>query len=183
MPTPASFAAWRPPPRVSCPSAAPAPSTRARRGPAATTPARCSTWSDTWTRSSAPSRRIRVYFARAGEQSHGFMRGRPSTAGQVRCGALIALLLVGLACRCEAPESRTLFVVHAGDMEGELLPREGEGGIARFSALVRALRALDPERTLVVAAGATFIPWPAPAVRPGGPAAPALDHRVPARHA
>lgn len=105
------------------------------------------------------------------------MRGRPSTAGQVRCGALIALLLVGLACRCEAPESRTLFVVHAGDMEGELLPREGEGGIARFSALVRALRDLDPERTLVVAAGDTFMPGPALGVRLEGLPAVALAHR------
>jgi len=105
------------------------------------------------------------------------MRRRPSTAGRGRRGAVVVLFLAWSACRCEAPSARTLYIVHAGDMEGELLSHEGAGGIARFSALLRALRDLDPERTLVVAAGDTFMPGPALGVRLEGLPAVALAHR------
>jgi 5'-nucleotidase len=62
-------------------------------------------------------------------------------------------------------------------MEGEILPRDGVGGLARFTALLFALRDLEPERTLVVAAGDTFMPGPALGVRMEGVPAVALAHR------
>lgn len=106
------------------------------------------------------------------------MRHRPSRAGRGWKLIAGALLLAWSACQCGgASGGRTLYLVHAADMEGELLPQDGVGGLARFGALLRALRDLEPERTLVVAAGDTFMPGPALGVRMDGVPAVALAHR------
>lgn len=69
-------------------------------------------------------------------------------------------LLCTLACGGEScgRRERVLYLVHASDMEGEILSHDGAGGVARFSTVARALAAKAPDRTLVVAAGDLFMP-------------------------
>lgn len=78
---------------------------------------------------------------------------------------MVALLTLSLGLGCarvrgggEPP--RRLIVVHASDMESELLGGTDEGGFARFQAVVRGLRDRNPDHALVVAAGDTFMPAP-----------------------
>lgn len=92
-------------------------------------------------------------------------------------GLLLALLGLSCAGRSCEPEERSLYLVHASDMEGELLPREGTGGVARFASLMRGLVARAPERTMVVVAGDTFMPGPALSVRLDNLPAVAIAHR------
>lgn len=106
------------------------------------------------------------------------MRQGPSRA--VRGWA--ALLLVALHFSCAGSgcgrEERAFYLVHASDMEGELLPQGEAGGLARFAALLRGLVERAPTRTLVLAAGDTFMPGPSLSVRLEGRPAVALAHHA-----
>ncbi|AKU91212.1 bifunctional metallophosphatase/5'-nucleotidase [Vulgatibacter incomptus] len=83
-----------------------------------------------------------------------------------------ALLLAGCAARSAVrpeeggfstrPAERRLVLLHASDMESELVAGDGatHGGIGRFAALSRALSS-GPEPTVFLAAGDLFMPAPA----------------------
>lgn len=89
----------------------------------------------------------------------------------------VLLLLCSQACSGGCGTSdRILYLVHASDMEGEILPQEGVGGVARFHGLLDGLVRRAPDRTLVVAAGDLFMPGPALTVRLEGE--PAVAHAV-----
>ncbi len=84
-----------------------------------------------------------------------------------------ALPLIGILTGCAgtgkapdprlsaAPADRRLVVLHASDLEGELVGNGESGGIARFVAVVEALRRSAEVPTITVAAGDTFMPAPA----------------------
>lgn len=101
--------------------------------------------------------------------------------GPFRTTRGVGLLAVALLFSCTHPgcgaRERTLYLVHASDMEGELLPRDGVGGLARFAGVLHGLLEKAPENTLVVAAGDTFMPGPVLSVRLEGMPAVALAHR------
>lgn len=84
--------------------------------------------------------------------------------------ALLALAATGCATaparKPEAtfssePTAQRLVILHASDTESELLPEGKSAGIARFAAVLSALRAQDPAHTVVLGAGDTFMPAPA----------------------
>lgn len=85
--------------------------------------------------------------------------------GVWRWTAFLLLGLLSCSGRSAGPGERTLYLVHASDMEGEILPRGGSGGVARFQAVLRALVEKAPGETLVVAAGDLFMPGPSLGVR------------------
>lgn len=81
-----------------------------------------------------------------------------------------ALLLLATGCASAAAAGahlspaktdRRLVVLHASDLESELLASDGSGGIARFAAVVDALRRKSDAPVITVAAGDTFMPAPA----------------------
>lgn len=79
-----------------------------------------------------------------------------------------ALLLLASGCAASArpglapaTPDRRLAIVHVSDLESELLPAGGEGGIARFAAVIEALRRNADAPVVTVAAGDTFMPAPA----------------------
>ena len=59
----------------------------------------------------------------------------------------ILTVLITLACvsACSAPNAFTITVIGTNDVHGELLPREGEGGLVAISAYVNAVRAARDE--------------------------------------
>lgn len=59
----------------------------------------------------------------------------------------ILTILITLACvsACSAPNAFTITVIGTNDVHGELVPREGEGGLVAISAYVNAVRAARDE--------------------------------------
>ncbi len=59
----------------------------------------------------------------------------------------ILTVLITLACvsACSAPNAFTITVIGTNDIHGELLPRDGEGGLVAISAYVNAVRAARDE--------------------------------------
>ena len=77
--------------------------------------------------------------------------------------ALSALALgigvCGVASAAKSPDIVTLSIVSTSDLHGNLLPRDGRGGLAAFGGYVRnlrAARAADRGAVLLVDSGDTF---------------------------
>lgn len=96
-------------------------------------------------------------------------------------GLLAAALFAGCGEGCAGARGdrhRFLHLVHMSDMESELLPKGEAGGVARFQSIAAGLARRHPDRTLVLAAGDTFMPGPALPVRVGGEPAVAVANRA-----